>query len=101
STHDWRGVEHFDAGWTPLPEYNRAEGRPAFPPFGGTPGPGPRWSRLLLNSRGPSWLLEGAQGLFARAVADGWSDDRGFVYTTDFDGQPVVTDRLPWVMAGG
>jgi sulfoquinovose isomerase len=101
STHDWRVVEHFDAGWTPLPEYNRAEVRHAFRPFGVTPGHGLEWSRLLLQLRGPSWLLEAAQGLFARAVADGWSDDRGFVYTTDFDGQPVVTDRLHWVLAEG
>ena len=46
----------------------------------------------------PDWLLGAAQGLFARAVADGWQRTGGFVYTTDFDGQPVVSDRLHWVV---
>ena len=46
----------------------------------------------------PAWLLDGARGLFARAVADGWTGDGGFVYTTDLDGRPVVTDRLHWVV---
>ena len=49
STHDWRVVEHFDAAWTPLPEYNRAEVRDPFRPFGVTPGHGLEWSRLLLQ----------------------------------------------------
>ena len=99
--NDWRVVEHFDAAWNPLPDYNRAEVRHPFRPFGVTPGHGLEWSRLLLQIRGPGWLLEAAEGLFARAVADGWDDARGFVYTTDFDGQPVVTDRLHWVLAEG
>jgi sulfoquinovose isomerase len=99
--NDWRVVEHFDAAWNPLPDYNRAEVRHPFRPFGVTPGHGLEWSRLLLQIRGPSWLTEAAEGLFVRAVADGWDDARGFVYTTDFDGQPVVTDRLHWVLAEG
>jgi sulfoquinovose isomerase len=99
--HDWRVVEHFDAAWTPLPDYNRTEVRHPFRPFGVTPGHGLEWSRLLLQLRGPSWLLAAAEGLFARAVADGWDDNLGFVYTTDLDGHPVVTDRLHWVLAEG
>ena len=102
--HDWRVVEHFDADWTPLPEYNREEVRHQFRPFGVTPGHGLEWSRLLLHvhaslERPPDWLVPAARGLFARAVADGWVPEGGFVYTTDFDGQPVVTDRLHWVLA--
>ena len=97
----WRVTEHFDAAWTPLPDYNRSEVRHPFRPFGVTPGHGLEWSRLVLQTPGPSWLLDAAEGLFARAVADGWDDSRGFVYTTDFDGQPVVTDRLHWVLAEG
>ena len=39
--------------------------------------------------------------LFDRAVADGWAVDGadGFVYTTDWDGRPVVRDRMHWVVA--
>ena len=39
--------------------------------------------------------------LFARAVADGWAADGadGFVYTTDWDGTPVVRQRMHWVLA--
>jgi sulfoquinovose isomerase len=101
--HDWRVVEHFDERWTPLTDYNRDDPRHRFRPFGVTPGHGLEWARLLLCVRAalavpPDWLLEGARGLFARAVADGWSDDGGFVYTTDFDGRPVVSDRLHWVV---
>ncbi len=104
--HDWRVVEHFDADWSPLPEYNRTEVRHPFRPFGVTPGHALEWSRLLLHLRSslddqPSWLVAAAEGLFARAVADGWEPNGGFVYTTDFDGQPVVTDRLHWVLAEG
>jgi mannose/cellobiose epimerase-like protein (N-acyl-D-glucosamine 2-epimerase family) len=41
--------------------------------------------------------------LVDRAVADGWQDEgdghaEGFVYTTDFEGRPVVADRLHWVV---
>jgi mannose/cellobiose epimerase-like protein (N-acyl-D-glucosamine 2-epimerase family) len=64
------------------------------------------WSRLLvhleaaLGADAPDWLLDDAASLFATAVADGWDADghEGFVYTTDFDGTPVVTARMHWVL---
>jgi len=101
--HDWRVVEHFDARWTPLPDYNRDDIRHPFRPFGVTPGHGLEWSRLLLHLQAsldepPDWLVPAARRLFARAVADGWAAGGGFVYTTGFDGRPVVTDRLHWVL---
>ena len=40
--HDWRVVEHFDAGWTPLPEYNRDEVRHPVPALRGDARPRPR-----------------------------------------------------------
>ena len=40
--HDWRVVEHFDAGWTPLPEYNRDEVRHHVPALRGDARPRPR-----------------------------------------------------------
>jgi mannose/cellobiose epimerase-like protein (N-acyl-D-glucosamine 2-epimerase family) len=100
---DWRIVEHFDAGWRPLPDYNADNRRHPFRPFGVTPGHGFEWSRLLLQIAAglpapPDWLLEASRGLFARALDDGWLDPGGFVYTTGLDGRPVVTDRLHWVV---
>jgi sulfoquinovose isomerase len=97
----WRVLEHFDAGWTPLLEYNRAQPRHPFRPFGVTPGHALEWARLLLALRAaladpPGWLVEAARGLFARALADGWVEPGGIVYTTDLQGVPVVTERLHW-----
>jgi len=101
--HGWRVLEHFDANWHPLPEYNRDDPRHRFRPFGVTPGHGLEWSRLLLQLNAalpdpPGWLVEGARGLFDRAVVEGWGAGGGFVYTTDLDGRPVVSDRLHWVV---
>ncbi len=102
--NEWRIVEHFDASWRPLPEYNADQPRHPFRPFGVTPGHGLEWSRLLLQIRAglpkpPEWLVESAEGLFSRAVADAWIEGGGFVYTTGLDGRPVVGDRLHWVVA--
>jgi mannose/cellobiose epimerase-like protein (N-acyl-D-glucosamine 2-epimerase family) len=97
----WRVIEHFAADWTPLPDYNRDEPRHPFRPFGVTPGHALEWSRLLLSLRAalhapPPWLLDASRQLFARAVADGWVAPGGFVYTTDYDGRPVVRERFHW-----
>jgi len=99
----WRVVEHFDAAWTPLPDYNADAPDHPFRPFGVTPGHGLEWARLLLNLRAslddpPAWLLEAARGLFDRAIGDGWAAPGGFVYTTDPSGAPVVERRLHWVV---
>ncbi|MES5483327.1 AGE family epimerase/isomerase [Bradyrhizobium sp. INPA03-11B] len=100
---DWRVVEHFDAHWTPLPDCNSDVPDHPFRPFGVTPGHGLEWSRLLLGLRAqlaepPTWLLEAAQGLFDRAVTDGWAEPGGFVYTTDHQGKAVTDRRLHWVV---
>jgi sulfoquinovose isomerase len=101
--HDWRVIEHFDERWTPLPDYNRDDPRARFRPFGVTPGHGLEWARLLLGvhasrAGAPGWMVDAARGLFARALADGWQDGGGIVYTTDLEGRPVVEDRLHWVV---
>lgn len=82
----WRILEHFDSQWRPLPDYNADQPRHAFRPFGVTPGHGLEWSRLLLQIHAalptpPGWLVEAAEGLCHRAVADGWKEAGGFVYT--------------------
>jgi mannose/cellobiose epimerase-like protein (N-acyl-D-glucosamine 2-epimerase family) len=104
--HSWRIPEHFDPAWQPQLEHNRDRPDDQFQPYGATVGHGLEWSRLLLHLEAPlvnapDWLLPAAEGLFDRAVADGWAVDgaEGFVYTTDWDGTPVVRDRMHWVLA--
>lgn len=108
--HDGRLPEHFGPDWQPQPELNRDRPDDPFKPFGATPGHGLEWARLLLQLEaatasgtpdGDSHLLATAVRLFDRAVADGWAADGadGFVYTTDWDGVPVVRTRMHWVVA--
>ncbi len=106
-THTWRIPEHYDTAWTPQLDYHRDRPDDPFKPFGATVGHGLEWSRLLLHAEaaGPPGtepgLADAAAELFDRAVSDGWHADGepGFVYTTDWDGTPVVRDRLHWVLA--
>lgn len=104
---NWRLVEHFDTAWQPLADYNVDHPEDPFRPYGATVGHGLEWSRLALNlhaahgAQAPEWLLTAAVLLFDRAVGDGWAADGepGFVYTTDWDGKPVVRHRMHWVVA--
>ena len=104
---DYRLPEHLDLTGTPMLEHNRDDPAHPFRPFGVTIGHQLEWARLLvqlslaLGPDAPSWLRDDARGLFARAVADGWSVDgtEGFVYTVDFEGRPVVHERMHWVVA--
>jgi len=45
--------------------------------------------------------LDAAEHLFKRAVGDAWNADGapGIVYTTDWEGKPVVHDRMHWTLA--
>jgi mannose/cellobiose epimerase-like protein (N-acyl-D-glucosamine 2-epimerase family) len=102
----WRIPEHFDSHWRPELDHNRDRPDDQFQPYGATVGHGLEWSRLLLHLEAsladpPDWLLSAAEGLFDRAAADGWAVDGadGFIYTTDWDGTPMVRDRMHWVVA--
>jgi sulfoquinovose isomerase len=104
----WRIPEHFNDAWEPNFEFNADHVDDPFKPYGATVGHGLEWSRLLLHihaslPESPSWLVTAAEGIFHRAVADGWAVDGapGFVYTTDWAGAPVVRTRLHWVAAEG
>ena len=105
--HGGRLPEHFDATWTPDLDLNRDRPDDPFKPFGATIGHALEWSRLLLDleaalgAGAPDSLLPTSVLLFDRAVADGWGSDGapGFVYTTDWDGRPVVRARMHWVAA--
>lgn len=110
----YRLPEHYDEQWHALPDYNRDHPGDRFRPYGVTIGHLMEWARLALHVRTaltrigaepPPWLLEDARALFDRAVEDGWQQAdaatdqaEGFVYTTDFDANPVVADRLHWVV---
>lgn len=107
--HDWRIPEHFDAHWGPILDYNIDHPAHPFRPAGATVGHWFEWARLALHAnaalelRGQTsspHLTAGAIALFDRATAEGWDSDgaEGFVYTVDFDGQPLVRERMHWVV---
>jgi sulfoquinovose isomerase len=105
--HDFRLPEHFTETWEPLPDFNREDPAHPFRPYGVTVGHLLEWSRLTLllgralGPDAPTWVADDARSLFERAVSDGWSggESPGFCYTTDFEGRPVVTHRMHWVVA--
>jgi mannose/cellobiose epimerase-like protein (N-acyl-D-glucosamine 2-epimerase family) len=110
----YRLPEHYDEQWRPVLDYNLDQPGDRFRPYGVTIGHLMEWARLALHVRTalireavepPAWLLDDARALFDRAVEDGWQQadaerdqTEGFVYTTDFDANPVVADRLHWVV---
>lgn len=105
--HSWRLPEHFDATWTPELDYNRDSPADPFRPYGATIGHWLEWARLALHLRAalgeaaPGWLLDDAVSLFDASVREGWAVDGadGFVYTVDWEGRPVVRERMHWVAA--
>jgi len=101
----WRMPEHFDTEWHPILDYNRANPADQFRPYGATIGHGFEWARLCLQVQAavpdhPAWLTDGAVALYSQALTDGWDVDGapGFVYTIDWDGTPVVHERMHWVI---
>ncbi len=106
----WRLPEHFDIDWNPLLDFNEDEPAHPFRPYGATVGHALEWSRLTLQAsfalqqsgrHAPEWMIPAARELYAAAVRDGWNVDghAGFVYTTDWEGAPVVRERMHWVAA--
>ena len=81
-----------------------------FKPYGATPGHGIEWARLITqwalstykeDKAGAAPYIEAAENLYNRAVADAWNADGapGICYTTDWNGKPVVHDRMHWTLA--
>ncbi|MCA5894246.1 AGE family epimerase/isomerase [Isoptericola sp. NEAU-Y5] len=101
--NSWRIPEHFGTDWRPELEYNADRPNDPFKPYGATPGHGLEWARLLVQvdvaAQTPGQRTVSAQALFDRAVQDGWDPDGGFVYTTDWSGEPVEARRFHWVAA--
>ena len=105
SKNGWRVPEHFNDEWVADLDYNKDSPADQFKPYGATVGHAFEWSRLIAQSAPLSndrqAFLDGARSLFAQGIADGWARDGqpGFVYTVDWNGKPVVSDRLHWVVA--
>lgn len=108
-SNHYRVNEHFDQQWNPILDYNKDAPGDRFRAFGGTPGHWVEWGRLLVQLRAtmlaegktpPAWIVEDAEGLFNGAVRDAWSTDGapGFVYSVDWDGNPVIRSRIRWVI---
>lgn len=114
SANEWRIPEHFTKEWVADLYCNQDKPDDPFKPYGATPGHGIEWSRLILqwalsyysedgitNQEAASRYIAVSEKLFERAVADAWNVDGapGIVYTTDWNGKPVVHDRMHWTLA--
>ena len=108
--NSFRIPEHYTKEWQPDLECNREKPDDPFKPYGATPGHGIEWARLIAQwalsvwpdgSRASEPYIEAAQSLYCRAVEDAWFADGapGIVYTTDWEGRPVVHDRMHWTLA--
>ena len=109
--NNWRIPEHFTSDWKPDLECNKERPDDQFKPYGATPGHGIEWSRLIVqwavstyqnsNNENAKDYIKIAEKLYNRAVEDGWNADGepGICYTTDWDGKPVVHDRMHWTLA--
>ena len=105
----WRIPEHFDTAWRPRPDYNADVPAHPFRPYGATVGHWMEWARLPLHVRAalvargdepPAWMVDDAAALVDAGAREGWSADGspGFVYTVDWEGRPVVRERMHWVL---
>ena len=96
-----RGVDPA-AGLQRRPAGATRSGRTARPSVTGSSGPGWRCTCGPRSVRtAPDWLLDDAVSLFEASIREGWAVDGadGFVYTVDWEGRPVVRERMHWVAA--
>lgn len=114
----WRIPEHFTADWQVDLDYNKDKPTDPFRPWGATPGHGFEWARLLVQMKATvqtcglegelgsdltlDWVEEAAEGLY-RVALESWGSDgaEGIPYTTDFEGRPVSSQRMHWVVCEG
>ena len=107
--NSWRIPEHFTSDWEADLECNKDRPADQFKPYGATPGHGIEWARLITQWATSTYedreeakkYIDAAANLFERAVDDAWNSDGapGIVYTTDWEGKPVVHDRMHWTLA--
>lgn len=112
SENSFRIPEHFTKDWKEDLECNKEQPADQFKPYGATPGHGIEWARLIsqwalstYRTESSSILtgkyVEAAKDLYNRAIKDAWNVDgaEGLVYTTDWEGNPVIHDRMHWTLA--
>ena len=107
--NSWRIPEHFTSDWEADLECNKDRPADQFKPYGATPGHGIEWAGLITQWATSTYedreeakkYIDAAANLFDRAVDDAWNSDGapGIVYTTDWEGKPVVHDRMHWTLA--
>ena len=112
--NDYRIPEHFTSDWKPDLDKNIDKPDDPFKPYGATPGHGIEWARLIaqwclstyrskdaVSLEKRNYYISLSCKLFERAVKDAWNadGDKGIVYTTDWNGKPVVRDRMHWTLA--
>ena len=108
--NNWRIPEHFTKDWVADLECNKEKLDDQFKPYGATPGHGIEWARLITqwalstykeDKEGAAKYIVIAENLYNRAVEDAWNTDGapGIAYTTDWNGKPVVHDRMHWTLA--
>lgn len=100
--------EHFTKDWIADLACNQDKKDDPFKPYGATPGHGIEWARLIsqwacASGKGDvdSAYIQMAERLYRQAVTDAWNADGapGIVYTTDWNGKPIVHDRMHWTLA--
>ncbi len=108
--NNWRIPEHFTKDWVADLDCNKEQPADPFKPYGATPGHGIEWGRLIVqwalstyreDKEKASLYVDVAESLFMRAILDAWNVDGapGIVYTTDWNGKPIVYDRMHWTLA--
>lgn len=108
--NNWRIPEHFTKDWIADLDCNKDQPDDQFKPYGATPGHGIEWSRLIAqwtlstypnNEDIAKKYIEVCENLYCRAIEDAWNADGapGIAYTTDWEGKPVVHDRMHWTLA--
>ena len=108
--NSFRIPEHFTSGWEADLECNKEKPDDQFKSYGATPGHGIEWSRLITqwamstyknDKTAAGKYIEAAKSLYNRAIEDAWNADGtpGICYTTDWEGKPVVHDRMHWTLA--
>ncbi|MCR5732706.1 MAG: AGE family epimerase/isomerase [Sphaerochaetaceae bacterium] len=109
-SNNYRIPEHYSSKWVADLDCNKDHPDDPFKPYGATPGHGIEWSRLVLQWALSTFKKDSAElddfisyseKLFDRAISDAWNVDNvpGIAYTTDWDGKPVVKDRMHWTLA--
>ena len=108
--NNYRLPEHFNTDWKVDLEKNIERPDDPFKPYGATPGHGIEWARLITqwatsvygkdSDEAKKYIAE-AEKLFCTAVQDAWNRDGvpGLAYTTDWNGNPLVKDRMHWTLA--